>query len=401
MSPSKELAVASSAVASPVNPQQTLKASTALLAHIKKAAKQDAAESSKRNLLDDADSDSEAATAAAEETPIWLTLTTKRHIVDKTRLQPGKIVLPHSLSSDEASTICLITADPQRAYKNIVASEAFPAALRARITRVIDFTKLKAKYSQYEAQRKLFAEHDVFLGDDRIINRLPKVLGKTFFKSTQKRPIPVVLRPKAPKIDGKRATRAHKKEKAAKAAEGAEPNVNAASPATIAKEVEKALSSALVHLSPSTNTAVRVGWSAWTPQQIAENVDAVAAALVEKWVPQKWRNVRGIYIKGPETAALPIWMTDELWLDEKDVKAITAEDEDEDEAKAIESKPEAGKKRKAAAKDVDEAEPAAAPKKKSKKQPVESEDTKLDKQIAERKQKLKKQKAAAKKAMDE
>ncbi|KAK7413489.1 proteasome-interacting protein cic1 [Neonectria punicea] len=374
MAPSKEVAATGEASLTSINPDQTLKASKALLAHIKKAAKQKSEESTKRNLLEDDDE--------PLDTPIWLTLTTKRHIADKARLQPGKIALPHSLNTDESTTICLITAEPQRAYKDIVASEEFPADLAKRITRVIDFAKLKSKFSQYEAQRKLFADHDIFLGDDRIINRLPKVLGKTFFKTQQKRPIPVVLQAKAPKVDGKRVKRTK-----------TEGTVNAGTAAEIAKEVEKALGSALVSLAPTTNTAVRVGYSSWTPEQVAENVDAVATALIEKWVPQKWRNMKSIYIKGPESTALPIWLTDELWMDEKDV---VAEDE---EAKAIKAAEKAniGKKRKSLDTTSD-AEPAT--KKKAKKQAPQGDDDKLDKQISDRKSRLRKQKVVAKKAMD-
>ncbi|GAO19994.1 uncharacterized protein UV8b_01054 [Ustilaginoidea virens] len=385
MAPSKQVvASAPNAVAS-IDPDQTLKASKALLAHIRKAAKQKAQEATKRNLLDDAqDGD-------GDDSPVWLTLTTKRHIADKARLQPGKIPVPHSLHADQTSTICAITADPQRAYKNIIGSADFPAGLAKRITRVIDFGKLKAKYGQYDAQRKLFSEHDIFLADDRIITRLPKVLGKTFYKTTAKRPIPVVLSAKRPRVDGKRVKRE---------AKGPGDAVNAGTPADIAREIERALSSALVSLSPTTNTAIRVGYASWTPEQIADNVDAVATGLVGKWVPQKWRNVRSIYIKGPETAALPIWLTDELWLDEQDVVPDAVQDGAE--------KANVGKKRKSLgdAADADaaaaDAAAAAAPKKKAKKAEAvaESNDDKLEKQIAERKAKLKKQKAAAKKAMD-
>ncbi|POR39252.1 Putative ribosome biogenesis protein C8F11.04, partial [Tolypocladium paradoxum] len=386
MAPSKEVVAAGPKAVASIDPDQTLKASRALLAHIKKAARQSAEESTKRNLLKDDDDDD------AADAPVWLTLTTKRHIADKARLQPGKIPLPHSLNADEATTICAITADPQRAYKNIIGSDAFPAALARRITRVIDFSKLKAKYGQYEAQRKLFAEHDVFLADDRIINRLPKVLGKTFYKTTQKRPIPVVLQAKRPKVDGKRARRQNKG--------GDEAAVNAGTAADMAKEIEKALGSALVSLAPTTNTAVRVGFAHWAPEHIAANVDAVATALVEKWVPQKWRNVRSVYIKGQDTTALPIWLTDELWVDDKDVVA----DDGEAKAKAVE-KANIGKKRKApeaAAAAAEEAE-SPAPKKRARKQPKkpDGDDDKLDAQIAERKAKLRKQKAAAKKAIEE
>ncbi|KAM0261535.1 hypothetical protein ACHAQJ_002219 [Trichoderma viride] len=382
MAPSKQVAVAGSNAPASIDAAQTLKASKALLAHIKTASKEKAEASSKRNLLEDAEGDSDQI--------VWLTLTTKRHISDKSRLQPGKIPLPHSLNASEETTVCLITADPQRAYKNIVASDDFPAELRKKVTRVIDITKLKAKYSQYEAQRKLFSEHDVFLGDDRIINRLPKILGKTFYKTTLKRPIPVVLKPKARKVDGKR-TKPQKKEG----------EVNAATPAEIANEVEKALSSALVSLSPSTNTAVRVGFSDWTAEQLAANVEAVASAVVEKWVPQQWRNVKSIYIKGAETAALPIWLTDELWLDEKDVIADA-----EGEAKALKAAEKAniGKKRKTVD-SAEQAESSPASKKAKKvvkdvKPTAESNDDKLDKQISDRKTRLRKAKATAQKAVE-
>ncbi|KAG6034451.1 hypothetical protein E4U19_005641 [Claviceps sp. Clav32 group G5] len=387
MTSSKEIAAAGSNALTSIDPDQTLKASKALLAHIKKAAKQSAKDATKRNLLEDEDAEVD------EDTPIWLTLTTKRHIADKARLQPGKISVPHSLNTDENSTICAITADPQRAYKNIIGSDDFPAELSKRITRVIDFSKLKAKYGQYEAQRKLFSEHDIFVADERIINRLPKVLGKTFYKTSAKRPIPVVLQAKRPKVDGKRPKRVDK----TKSTE--DDVVNAGTAADIAKEIEKALSSALVSLAPTTNTAVRIGYAHWSAEQIADNVDAVVTGLVGKWVPQKWRNVRSIYIKGPNTAALPIWQTDELWVEDKDVIA----DADAKDAQA--EKANVGKKRKAlagGAATTTESE-SPAPKKKAKKQaPVvaESNDDKLDKQIAERKAKLKKQKSSAKKAMD-
>ncbi|KAK1980713.1 ribosomal protein L1p/L10e family-domain-containing protein [Colletotrichum cereale] len=393
MAPSKTVAVASKDVVPSIDPEQTLKASKALLAHIKKAAKEKSEESGKKNLL--ADLDDEEANIAQQ--PIWLTLTTKRHIADSARLKPGKIALPHPLNTDEESTICLITADPQRAYKNIVASDEFPEALRKRVTRVVDLAHLKSKFKQYEAQRKLFAEHDIFLADDRIVSRLPKALGKTFYKTTAKRPVPVVLTAKPPRgADGKRAKPQEKK---------APGTVNAGTPQEIAAEIEKTIGAALVSLTPSTNTAIRIGYAGFSADQVADNVAAVVEALVEKWVPQKWQNVKSIYIKGQETAALPVWLTDELWLEQKDIVA-----DDSEQAKAIKEKANVGKKRKslgAAEGDDEEAgnKPSAKKAKKAAKEAAqkalpESNDDALNKQISERKDKLKKQKAKAKAALD-
>ncbi|KAI2471001.1 ribosomal protein L1 [Annulohypoxylon bovei var. microspora] len=382
MASSKSVTLRSETAVSLVDPDQSLKASKALLAHMKKASKEKAANAEKKDLLADPEDEE-----GSKELPIWLTLTTKRHISDSRSLKPGKIVLPHPLNTDPEIGICLITAEPQRLYKNLVASDEFPADLRKRVTRVIDVGKLKAKFKTFEAQRKLFAEHDVFLGDTRIINRLPSVLGKTFYKTTAKRPVPVEIQARVPKTDGKRVKRT-------KSAD----TPNACTPVQLAGEIERAIGAALVNLSPTVNTAIRVGNASWTAEQVAENVDVVAKALVEKFVPGKWKNVKSIYVKGPETIALPIWLTDELWLDQKDIAADGSE-----EAKAILSgeKANIGKKRKSLEGQPEEAEPVTKKAKKVKAAKLpESDDTKVDKEIADRKAALKKQKKAAKKALE-
>jgi ribosome biogenesis protein UTP30 len=293
-----------------------------------------------------------------------------RRNIDQRRLKPAKIQLPHPLNTSSTTKICLIVADPQRLYKDIVASPAFPAELGARITKVVGISKIRSKWSQYEAQRKLLAEHDIFLADDRIITGLPKLLGKTFYKSTTKRPIPVSIQAPAPKTDGKRIKKAKGEE-----------SRGAAAPKVIAAEVEKAIQSALVHLSPSVNTSVRVGYASWEPEKLAENIAVVADALIEKFVPKKWQNVRAIHIKGPETMALPIWLADELWTDDADVL-------DQEEVKKI-AEANIGKKRKA--KVLEGVSEETLKKQKT----VDGDDGKLDAEIKARKDSLRKQKAAA------
>lgn len=359
---------------------QALKASKALLAHIKKTAEETASSSNKKNLLDAADGDQSLSVA---ETPVWLTVTTKRHIHDSKALKPNKIYLPHPLHTDTESTICLIVADPQRHYKNVVASEDFPEELRKRVTRVIDYKHLTAKVKQYDAQRKLLAEHDIFLADDRIINRLPKAIN-VFYKSTTKRPIPVVFQSKKPKEQGKRVKR--------------DPNEVNCRPATeVAAEIQKAIGAALVNLSPSTNTAVKVGYASMQPKALSENIIKVANEMATKFVPKKKNGVKSMFVKGPETVALPIWQDEELWVDaETDVVANGSE-----QAKAIEARKEqanVGKKRKS----IDGASDDEPKSKKTKKEAVaESNDDKLDKQIAERKSKLRNAKKKAKSAMED
>lgn len=368
-------------------PSQALKASKALLAHIQKSAKDAAASTAKRNILDVVDDDKAEKPLSLAETPVWMTVTTKRHIHDSKKLQPGKIILPHPLNDDPEATICLIVADPQRHYKNIVASDAFPTELRERVTRVIDYKHLTAKFKQYEAQRKLYSEHDIFLADDRVINRLPKALGKVFYKTTAKRPIPVVLQKKQPREDGKRAKRAKKDSD----------EINCRPTEEITAEIEKAVGAALVHLSPSTNTALKVGFAGMEAKALSANIVKAANEVANKFVPKRNNGVRSIFVKGPQTVALPIWQADELWVDAAaDVIATGSE-----QAKAIEAKQEQaniGKKRKLA----QEAEWDEPTSKKAKNQDApDGDDGKLDKQIAARKSKLRSAKAKAKSALDD
>lgn len=294
---------------SPVDSAQTLRATTALLRKIQSTTPSQSADA-KASLLADAD-DSEAADAMR----IWLILTTKKHIIDKKRLKPGKIALPHPYLdvNDETLRICLITADPQRKYKDLIDSAAFPEGLRKSIKRVIGLEKLKAKYKSFESRRQLAGEYDVFLADDRIATYLPGVLGKVFFKGGSKRPVPVSLEGKRQSVDEKGVKRRKLSEGGAKVVK------SEVKPQDVANEIRKAVGSALVHLAPSTTTAVKVGVASQSPQDVRENVEAVVQGLVDKYVPQKWANVRSVHVKGAQTAALPIWMAEELWVEEKDV----------------------------------------------------------------------------------
>jgi ribosome biogenesis protein UTP30 len=351
---------------------QTLKASQALLKHIKSSEKEKTKATGKKSLIKD-DDDSEGDEDSTSP-PIWLVLTTKKHIVDQKRLKPSKIPLPHPLNSSANTTICLITADPQRIYKDLVASPAFPAALSKRISKVVGVKKIQNKWTQYEAQRKLYAEHDIFLADDRIVTRLPQLLGKTFYGNTIKRPIPVSIQPALANAEGKKITRT----------EGERGETRGvAQPKTVAAAIEKAIQCTYVHLSPSTQTSIRVGYSNWNAEKLAENIEAVVEVLVEKFVPKKWRGVKAFHVKGAETAALPIWLASEMWVDEGDVLG-------EEEVKTIEEA-KVSKKRKGRALVNGEVEGEKGKKQKL----LESNDDKLDEEIKARKEKLRLQKLEA------
>ncbi|EGE09277.1 hypothetical protein TEQG_08228 [Trichophyton equinum CBS 127.97] len=353
---------------------QVLRASTALLSHIKAEDQRKAADSTVKKLPLGDDSDSEDDGSTGEHSPIWLILTTKKHLVDKNRMKPGKIAVPHSLNPSSTLNVCLITADPQRAVKDTIADPAFPPELAAKITEVIGFSKLRDRYKSFESRRQLLAEHDLFLADDRIILRLVNTLGKIFFKSS-KRPIPVRLE-EIQKVDGKRVKAADKKRPPTD-----EKIASVASPAVVAREIERAIACVPVNLSPAATAALRVGWSNWPAQKVVENVSAVVEGMVEKYVARGWKNLKAVHVKGANTAAMPVWLADELWLEEGDVK--------ENEVKKVED---SSKKRKSI-----EGADAGKKSKKSKllTSAVAEKDEEEEEELKARKAKLKAQKAKA------
>lgn len=278
------------------------------------------------------------------------------------------------------------TADPQRSYKDLIEESAFPQELRERIGRVIGYSKLKAKYKTYETKRQLYAEYDIFLADDRIITYLPTALGKVFYKNTAKRPIPVHL------MGNEKVQKDANGKKPKKISEDKSSTI-VGSAAAVAKDIQKALDSALVHLSPSASTAIRVANANFEPKQIAENLEVVVQALTsqEKLIPKGWKNIRSLHIKGPETTALPIWMADELWVDEQDV--LDEKHKPVDKSERLKIKEEEQSKKRKPLEDTKE-ESSEKPAKKTKKDKTQGAD--LSKEIAQRKETLRKQKKAAK-----
>ncbi|KAF1939798.1 ribosomal protein L1 [Clathrospora elynae] len=276
-----------------LDPSQVERAAKALVAHMKKHVKEKEQEAPKKNLADDEDE------AEQNDQPIFLSVATKKQINDTNNLKPTAIPLPHPIIASDVR-VCIFTKDPQRAYKDLVASDAFPAALRNKVQRVLGVDKLKKRYKAYEQKRALLAEFDVFLVDDRIIKIVAECLGKTFYKSKAKRPIPVRL------IAGAYVDKSAK-------------NLNVVgTPQGVAKEIESALNSTYLSMSPSANTSIKIGTLSMTPEQIVENTAAVVSAVIPKHV--SWRNVRGLHVKGPATTAVPIWLADELWSEVSQVR---------------------------------------------------------------------------------
>jgi len=171
---------------------------------------------------------------------------------------------------------------------------------------VLGAEKLKKRYKSFEQKRALLAEFDIFMVDDRVIKIVAEFLGKTFYQSKAKRPIPIRLTAGA-FID----RNAKKDNKEAQNVVG--------TPQGVAKEIETALNSTYLSMSNSANTSIRIGTLSMTSQQLTENTAAVVAAIIPKHIEQGWRNIRSLHLKGPATKALPIWLADEIWADQAQV----------------------------------------------------------------------------------
>lgn len=367
--------------------------------HIKTEAQQKEVSAPTKNLLA-ADPTSPGTDFSGAE-PIWLILTTKKFMTDHQQLKPRKFGLPHSFNTLSNASICLITPEPQRLFKDAIAHPSFPPELSKRITKIISVQKLEAKFHSFEAKRQLRDSYDIFLADDRIVSYLAKILGKTFYKTTPKRPIPVRLEASKAKEKKNAALPSEKKRKDPSAP------TSIVSPILIAKEVERTLSTTQIHLHPSTTTSIKVGLASFTPEQISANIAAVMAGLTDKLIA--WRNVRAVHIKGPNTMALPVWLAEELWIDE----AMVLDEEEVAEAQGRKKVKHArrridmvegpagnaenvgleteGKKRK-----VDNGEEGESRKKKAKK--LADED--LSVEMKERREKLRQQKKEARKQVD-
>ena len=84
--------------------------------------------------------------------------------------------LAHPIIDPRTTSVCLITKDPQREYKDLLESHGIKF-----INRVVGITKLKGKFKPFEARRMLLQENGLFLADERVVPLLPGLLGKKFF----------------------------------------------------------------------------------------------------------------------------------------------------------------------------------------------------------------------------
>lgn len=96
---SSQVTLRSDATTSPLEPEKTLRASTALVAHLKSEAEKKAANASKKDLLADDDD-----AGSLGETPVFVTFTTKRHLTESRNLKRAHFRLLPQIFSE--TSVC-------------------------------------------------------------------------------------------------------------------------------------------------------------------------------------------------------------------------------------------------------------------------------------------------------
>ncbi|KAF8172855.1 ribosomal protein L1p/L10e family-domain-containing protein [Mycena galopus ATCC 62051] len=231
-----------------VSVQQCKKAVDALHAHAqKRAQKQEATE-----LL------------PGKEQNVWLNVTVKK-IASAHRFKPVKIPIAHPIVDPRTSSICLITKDPQRQYKDLLEEHGVKF-----ISRVVGIEKLKGKFKPFEARRMLLKENGLFLADERVVPLLPKLLGVKWFEA-KKQPIPVCLTRK-----------------------------------DLKGELERAISSTYMNQNQGTCTAIKISTLSHTPAQILDNLRLAIPAIMAN-IKGGWANVQSLLLKTNQSAGLPVW----------------------------------------------------------------------------------------------
>ncbi|EIW81098.1 ribosomal protein L1 [Coniophora puteana RWD-64-598 SS2] len=204
---------------------------------------------------------------AGKEQHIWLQITVKRMHTEK-KIKPVKVPIKHPIVDPRTSPVCLISKDPQREYKDLLASHGIKF-----VSRVVGIEKLKGKFKSFEARRMLLRENDLFLADERVIPLLPKLLGKKWFDA-KKQPIPVCMTRKDLKA-----------------------------------ELERAIESTYMHQNRGTCTSVKIGRAQQSAAHILDNLKLAVPGIVKN-IKDGWENIQSLYLKTNSSVSLPIWSCD-------------------------------------------------------------------------------------------
>nr|XP_002739337.1 PREDICTED: ribosomal L1 domain-containing protein 1-like [Saccoglossus kowalevskii] len=204
-----------------------------------------------------------------------------------------QICLPHSILSETAE-VCLITKDEknmgreecQEFYEKWLADKNVTT-----VSRVMPLRVLKKEYRPFELRRKLVAQYDLFLADDRIFRLLDTVTGKEFNKK-KKYPVGINLKKN-----------------------------------NLAKEINSAINATYFVLIGRGNcSGFSVANTSMTVEEAVENIMAAVQDLTRK-IPRGWPNIRCLYLKTKRSVSIPLYTSIEYEQQVKESKTEKVEQE--------------------------------------------------------------------------
>jgi len=187
------------------------------------------------------------------------------------------VKVPHRIQPDDVE-VCLITPEPQRKFKDLVAKHNLDY-----VKRVIDIRKLRKKFKSHQEKRTLARSYDLFLCEQKLWSFMPKALGKPFF-DIRKEPLCVGL-------------------------------------SRMPGCLNRALECTSWHWKEEVNISIRVApVEGFTAEQVAQNVWRVLDSIVRN-CPSGWLDINSAGIKGPRTPALTIYAHDFVTEQEQPVES--------------------------------------------------------------------------------
>ncbi|CAD7946718.1 unnamed protein product [Amoebophrya sp. A25] len=190
--------------------------------------------------------------------------------------KPYRITLPNPMY--ESSEVCVFVRDDlddrnkkfhetkRKEWKNLVKSQNIKA-----VQKVMQLQKVKKEFKHFEQKRALCNSYDLFLCDKTILETMPQVLGKTFYKSRHKAPVPVTITKQRPSED-----------------------------------ILSVLKSTTMTVPSGPCVGVRIGRCSMTPEQLAENCSAVCEKAASIFA-EKGLEVKAAHITATDCISLPVY----------------------------------------------------------------------------------------------
>lgn len=174
------------------------------------------------------------------------------------------------LNPEDGVELCLFVRDEaKKAVEDWLETSPVPGYVQ-----VLGYKDLKSTYHDHKKRRELTQKYDAFVCDDSIIPMLTRLLGETFRRSKM---------------------------------EAGAVKVDPAKPSALRRALERARDSTYVRqLGAGSNTSVRIGTSAFSPDALADNAMAAVLPTVAR-IPGGWANVQQISLRAETTVALPLY----------------------------------------------------------------------------------------------